>query len=238
MKRHPLLIGHRGASAVAPENTRAAIRAAARAGADMVELDVQLTRDGRVVIFHDDRLERTTNGAGRLSASRYAALARLDAGSWFAPRFARERILLLSQALHVAPRRMAINLELKRTPRRRALIRAVLRAMRTARVARRILVSSFDARLLRPLASSGLRYALICRADAERSLRQAIRLRCAAWHPCSSLVTRRRIATAHAAGLRVHVWTVNDPRRARRLIRLGVDGLFTNDPARLRTVVG
>ena len=237
MRHRPLLIAHRGASAVAPENTRAAILAASRVGADMVELDVQLTRDGRVVIFHDTRLERTTNGRGRLRTSRYVDLARLDAGSWFAPRFARERILLLSRALRLTPRRVALNLELKRTPKRQALIGAVLRALRTARVTRRILLSSFDARLLRPLVPTGLRYALICRTDAERSLRQAIRLRCAAWHPFSTLVTPRRIATAHAVGLRVHVWTVDDPHQARRLIRLGVDGLFTNHPARLRTVV-
>ena len=238
MRRRLLLIGHRGASAVAPENTRAAILAAFRAGADMVELDVQMTRDGRLVIFHDDRLERTTNGTGRLSASRYADLTPLDAGSWFAPRFARERILLLSQALRLPPRQMTLNLELKWTPKRQALIRAVLRTIRTARVSRRVLVSSFDARLLRPLVSTGLRYALICRTNPDRSLRQAIRLRCAAWHPFSTLITPRRITTAHAAGLRVHVWTVDDPRRARQLIRLGIDGLFTNHPARLRTVVG
>src|SRR3990167_3043170 len=95
-RARPITIAHRGASAVAPESTRAAINAEVRAGAAMIELDVQMTRDGRLVVFHDDRLERTTNGSGRLRATTYARLARLDAGTWFDPRFAGERILLAS----------------------------------------------------------------------------------------------------------------------------------------------
>jgi glycerophosphoryl diester phosphodiesterase len=233
MRPRPILIAHRGASAVAPEGTRAAIRAAARAGADMVELDVQLTRDGRVIVFHDARLDRTTNGHGSVERMPYAAIARLDAGRWFHPRFAGERILLVSQALRMIPRRVRVNLELKRTARRQALVRRLLRVLRRTGGTSRLLLSSFEPRLLRPLTSGGLPLALICRRDADRSLTTAIRLGCAAWHPFHTLVTRRRLARAHAAGLRVHVWTVDRPAHARRLVRWGVDGLFTNDPARI-----
>lgn len=200
----------------------------------MVELDVQMTRDGRLVVFHDARLERTTNGTGRVIETPYAKLARLDAGSWFHPRFAGERVLLVSQALRLTPRRMGVNLELKRTPHRRALLRRLLRVVGRARPGRWLLISSFDPALLRPLRSTGLPRALICRTRADRALQQAIRLGCSAWHPFHPLVTRRRIARAHAAGLRVRAWTVDQPSRARRLIRWGIDGLFTNDPARLR----
>ena len=237
LRSRPLIIAHRGASAVAPEGTRAAIRAAVRAGADMVELDVQMTRDGRLVAFHDDRLERTTNGAGRVSDVPYARFARLDAGSWFHARFADERPLLVSQALRLTPRRMGINLELKRTPRRRALLQRLVRVVGGG-VRRGLLISSFDTALLRPLRPTGLPLALLCRTDADRALRRAIRLECSAWHPFYPLATRRRIARAHAAGLRVHAWTVDEPSRARRLIRWGIDGVFTNDPARLRRLVG
>ncbi|MBI4342635.1 MAG: glycerophosphoryl diester phosphodiesterase [Candidatus Omnitrophica bacterium] len=230
-----LIIAHRGASAVAPESTRAAIRAAARSGAGMVELDVQMTRDGRLVIFHDDRLERTTNGRGRLTQRRYAELTRLEAGRWFHPRFAGESILLVSQAFRVIPPRMGVNLELKRTRRRARLLVRLRRILRGAAVRGRLLVSAFDPALLQPLQGSRLARALICRRDPDRSLQRAIALGCLAWHPFHTLVTPRRIARAHAAGLRVHAWTVDDVRLARRLIRLGVDGLFTNDPARLAT---
>ena len=234
MRGRVILIAHRGASAVAPESTRAAIREAARAGADMVELDVQMTRDGRLVVFHDERLERTTNGRGRVGGTRYAQLARLDAGAWFHPRFAGERILLVSQALRLAPTRMGINFELKRTPKRQALLRRLMRVVSRARLGQRLLLSSFDPRLLEPLRSTRRLRALICRRHPERSLAQAIRLGCDAWHPFHALVTPRRIQRAHAAGLRVHAWTIDDRRRARQLVRWGVDGVFTNHPARLR----
>lgn len=234
MARAIRIIAHRGASAVAPEGTRAAIRAAARAGATMVELDVQMTREGRLVIFHDDRLERTTDGAGRPGRLRYARLARLDAGRWFHPRFAGERILLLSQAIRAVPRSMQINLELKRTSRRRELLAGVRRVLAWTRSRRRVLLSSFEVRLLRPLRNLGMPLALITRRSPDRGLRQAIGLGCRAWHPHHTLVTRGRVLRAHAAGLQVHAWTVDAPRRARELAALGVDGVFTNDPARLR----
>lgn len=229
----PLIIAHRGASAVAPESTRAAIRAAVEAGADMVELDIQMTRDGRLVIFHDERLERTTTGSGRVGAASYAELARLDAGSWFHPRFAGERIVLARQALRLAPRRIGVNLELKRTSTRRALLDRVRRLIRREPHKTRLLISSFDVGLLEPLQDVSVALALLTHQAADASLRQAIRLGCRAWHPLHTLVTPRRIARAHAHDLRVHVWTVDDPRRARTLLRWGVDGIFTNDPGRL-----
>lgn len=228
----PRIFAHRGASAAAPEGTRAAILAAIRMGADFIELDVQLTRDGRLVIFHDERLDRTTDGAGRLRDTRFAALARLDAGRWFGSRFAGERVLLVSQALRLIPGRIGVNLELKRTARRERLIRPLLRLLGRVRHPK-MLLSSFDPRLLQLSRRSGRPLALITRHHADQGLSRAIRLGCASWHPFQDLVTARRVARAHAAGLRVHAWTVDDPARARRLVRRGVDGLFTNDPARL-----
>ena len=231
-----MIIAHRGASAVAPESTRAAIREAVKTGAGMVELDVQMTREGRLIVMHDARLDRTSDGRGPVSQARYRDLAGLDAGSWFAPRFAGERILLASQAARLLPRRVGLNLELKRTPRRRALLVRVARLARRDRLHERLLISSFDPLLLAPLRRHHLRLALICSRRPGRSLGQAIALRCWAWHPLHSLVTRSRVARAHAAGLRVHAWVVDRPARARQLIRLGVDGLFTNRPATLRSL--
>lgn len=235
----PLIIAHRGASGVAPESTRAALRAAAASGAQMVELDVQMTRDERLIIFHDDRLERTTDGAGRVRQMRYADLAALDAGAWFHRRFAGERILLVSQALRLLPQRVRVNLELKRTPRRKAVLRRLLQLLaRTPRSRHRLLISSIDPALLRPLRPTAIPLALICHRLPEQSLRQAVRLQVPAWHPNHALLTPARVARAHAAGLRVHAWTVDDLARARRLLRWGVDGLFTNHPARLCRLLG
>ncbi|MDP3721901.1 MAG: glycerophosphodiester phosphodiesterase family protein [Candidatus Omnitrophota bacterium] len=232
-RKTALIIAHRGASAVAPESTRAAIREAARSGAQMIELDVQMTRDGRLIIFHDDRLERTTDGSGWARRRAYAHLARLDAGAWFNPRFAGERILLVSQALRLIPRRMRVNLELKPAAHHQTLLRRLRGIARRARLGRRLLVSSGDPALLQRLVPSRVGTALICHRRPDRSLQQAIHLRCVAWHPWHPLVNPRRLREAHAAGLRVHAWTVDNLRRARRLVGWGIDGLFTNHPARL-----
>lgn len=220
---------------MAPESTKAAIAAAWAAGATMVELDVQMTLDGRLVVFHDAHLSRTTNGRGRLAKTSYRTLARLDAGSWFHPRFAGQRILLVSQAMRLIPRSRQLNLEVKATAQPRRVVKQLLPLTRPIR--QRLLVSSFDRGVLQQLRAVALPSALICATRADRALREAIRLGCAAWHPQVSLVTPRRIANAHAAGVRVHVWTVDQPAEARRLRRWGVDGIFTNDPARLRKAI-
>jgi glycerophosphoryl diester phosphodiesterase len=202
----------------------------------MIELDVQLTRDRRPVVFHDDRLERTTDGSGRVARTAFARLSRLDAGSWFHPRFAGERILSVAQAVALIPPPAGINLELKRTSAGAILGRSLLRLLDRPGIRRRLLLSSFEPALLRPFMPHRIALALICREGAERSLALAVRLGCLAWHPFHTLVTPRRVAQAHAAGLRVHAWTVDDLRLARRLVRWGVDGLFTNHPARLKAL--
>lgn len=231
-----LIIAHRGASAEAPENTAAAIRRALALGADMVELDVQLTKDRRLVIFHDARLERTTTGRGPLAQRTYRDIARLDCGSWFFPRFAGERILLVSQALRLIPPPRQANLELKATSRRAVFVRRLIRSLAWTRTITRVLVSSFDPWLLAQVKARQPRIAtaLLCHRQPDRTLRQAVRIRCAAFHPHTSLINPSLIARAHAAGLRVHAWTVDRPPEARRLVRMGVDGLFTNVPARIR----
>ena len=234
--RGVLIIAHRGASAEAPENTAAAIRRAWQVGADMVELDVQVTADDRLVIFHDDRLDRITGVRGRLIRQRWTDLQQLDCGSWFASRFADERMPLLSRALRSVPSTKRVNLELKRTQKPSVLITGVVRALRATGRVRRALISSFDMELLARLrrAHRQAAIALICRRRPRVALRRAVRLGCRAWHPHASLVTPALVREAHAAGLRVHAWTVDEPAQAHRLLRLGVDGVFTNDPARLR----
>src|SRR5258708_11793081 len=95
----PRIIAHRGASAIAPENTLAAFRAAAVSGATWVEFDVSLTKDGRPVVFHDDLLDRTTDGTGLLAETPFEILTHLDAGSWFAPDFSGEMVPTLEEDL-------------------------------------------------------------------------------------------------------------------------------------------
>ena len=237
LSKRPIVIAHRGSSGGAPEGTAAAIRLAIRQHSEMIELDVQMTKDRRLVIFHDERLERTTDGQGRLSNHTYGALARLDAGGWFSTRFRGERILLVSQALRLIPKPVMINLELKSRPRE-SFISRVIGCVRRSRAARRTLVSSFDASCIARVraAAPSMATALICRHHAAGSLRQAVALGCAAWHPHVSLVTPSFVQHAHEHGLRVHAWTVDRAQQAQRLLNAGVDGVFTNWPDRIHPV--
>ena len=203
----------------------------------MIELDVQMTKDHRLVIFHDARLERTTDGRGQLANQTAGSLARLDAGRWFSARFRGERVLLVSQALRLIPDPVMINLELKSRPHA-SFISRVVSCVRRSRAARRTLISSFDASCIarvRAIAPS-LATALICRHRAAASLRRAAAMGCAAWHPHASLVTPAIVRSAHQRGMRVHAWTVNRARQARRLLDADVDGVFTNWPDRIRPV--
>src|SRR5262245_679720 len=106
-----LVIAHRGASGTCPENTLAAFRRAVEVGADMIELDVQLTRDDAVVVMHDWTLDRTTDGSGAVGERALDELRPLDAGRWFAPEFAGERVPTLAAVLDAVP--IPINVELK-----------------------------------------------------------------------------------------------------------------------------
>lgn len=237
-RRRVIVIAHRGASAEAPENTKAAILKALARHVDMIEMDVQLTRDQRLAIFHDERLERTTNGRGRLARWRYRELARLDGGSWFSPRFANERILLASQALRLVHPPCRLNLELKRTSQAAVLVEAMARCLRWTRRLRQVLISSFDLALLRRLHAQAPRVAtaVLCARNPRRAITQATRLGCVAVHLHKTLVNAPVVRRAHEAGLRVHVWTVDRAQEARRLARMGVDGIFTNVPAQIQPV--
>ena len=230
-----IIIAHRGASRKAPENTGAAIRRALNSQVDMIELDVQLTQDNRLVVFHDERLERTTNGRGALARWRYRNLARLDCGSGFSPAFAGERILLASQAIRAIPASTIANLELKRTSKEDAMIRTLVRCLEWTRGIGRVLISSFETSLLARLKRQRpqVARALLCRRGARQALRTAHELGCVAIHPHVSLATPAWVARAHADGLQVHVWTVDHVKGAERLIEIGVDGIVTNVPDRL-----
>jgi glycerophosphoryl diester phosphodiesterase len=230
--REVFLYAHRGASAEAPENTLAAFRRALEVGADGIELDVHLSADGVPVVIHDDTLERTTDGHGPVAAQTRASLARFDAGAWFAPEFGGEELPTLEATLRLLAGRLRLNLEVKEA---RAGV-AVLDLLRHFPQADAV-VSSFDYGLLARLrrVAPELPLAVLQAAgDWHRALARAEALRACAFHPRVDLVSRPLMAACRRLDLPVYVWTVDDPGRARSLLRAGVAGLFTNDPAGLR----
>lgn len=232
----PLLLGHRGSRTAATENTLAAIVIAAAGGADGVEIDVRCCASGELVVFHDPTLERLGDGVDRraISSLTRGELRRLtlrDGG----------QIPSLEQVLDLCRKRqLALNIEMKRDVRsRRQLVGAVARCLAKGSLGIPLLVSSFDPlmlgwlHVLAPRLPKGL---LI--GEDYRPLHHAARLLGAmAVHPERSYVSRARVRGWHRRGLRVITWTVNEAGDAERLLALGVDGIISDDPARLRAVV-
>jgi glycerophosphoryl diester phosphodiesterase len=240
-----LVAAHRGASGHAPENTMAAFHAAVSAGADLIELDVRFTRDDVPVVIHDSTLARTAGGRGRIATLTVAELSAADAGSWFHPRFSNERVPLLSSVLDALPVGTGINIEVKPDGDSRPLAELALRlrdVIRAHRRTREVLVSSFDHRFLqefRHCAPHVPRGVLLhpVRDLVRRPVRIAQRLD-AAYIFCSrSRVRRSMVEAAHANGFSVGVYTVNEPRMISRLVRFGVDLVFTNYPAEIRAAL-
>lgn len=227
---------HRGASALVTENTLAAFERARADGADGIELDVRLDGDGTVVVFHDDELMRLAGRPGKvedLSAAERRAV-RLAGG---------HEIPTLAEALSAAGP-LEVNVELK-TPqlgRGEALARATAEALRKSGAMDRVVVSSFDPlallQLYRHLPDVSLAY--LFHAEQPRVLHRGWLGRvigASLVHPEACLCTERSVARWQQAGYAVNVWTVDDPDELRRLDRLGVDGVFANDPARARSVL-
>lgn len=236
----PLVIAHRGASQDAPENTLAAFSLAVEQGADGIELDVQLSADGEVVVIHDFTVDATTDGSGRVADMGLIALKALDAGSWFGPQFAGERIPTLGEVFERMPADLLFNIELKLpwTMRETGLEGQVLRLIDKYGVADRVLLSSFHPLALRrvkrmwPELPVGLLYAAVERFVAGRGWVQRM-IRAEAHHPHHSLVDPSLVNWAYARGIRLHPWTVDNPVEMRRLIDLGVHAIITDCPARL-----
>lgn len=238
----PLVLGHRGASEDAPENTLAAFRLALAQGADGVELDVWRCRSGEVVVLHDEDLRRVAGSPLRVGEATLAELRALDVGAWKSPRFRGERVPLLREVLEALPGAI-VNVELKSRGRDLRLARAVAGELARAGAEGRVIVSSFDFRLVSAfrLAAPAVPVGLLFDGDHPWRLRTALAarlLRAAAVHPDVALVTPARVARWRRRGLGVNVWTVDAPADVERLVALGVDAIVTNAPGRTRALVG
>jgi len=233
-------IAHRGASGRAPENTHAAFAAALDLGAEAIELDCQLSVDGELVVIHDETLDRTTDGRGPVGDHSAAELARLDAGSWFGSEFRGERIPRLPDVLAQLRDHVTLNIEIK-SARDLGLIEPKLAALIAAeRAAEWVVFSSFHPEGVRNMraAAPWARLGVLCDQDPlPDGLALAIELGAELLIPGRRWVDGRVVAAAHARGLDVWVWTVNEPGEMRRLIALGVDAIFSDYPERFSGLV-
>jgi glycerophosphoryl diester phosphodiesterase len=228
-------IAHRGASGRAPENTHAAFAAAVALGAEAIELDCQLSSDGELVVIHDETLERTTDGRGAVGDRTAAELAALDAGAWFDASYCGERIPRLADVIAQVRDRVLLNVEIK-SARDLGAIEPKLAALVAAEEAAPwVLFSSFHYEAMRNMraAAPWARLGVLCDEDPRRGgMALALELEAEVLIPGRRWVDVRIVEEAHAAGLDVWVWTVNEPGEMRRLIALGVDAIFSDWPER------
>jgi glycerophosphoryl diester phosphodiesterase len=230
-----LVIAHRGASGHAPENTLAAFKRATALGAAFIETDLQLSRDSRFVAIHDDTVNRTTNGQGKVHDLSLADLRRLDAGSWFGSEFAGERIPTLEEILEFSKKHdVVFYLELKPSGSWGGE-HALIGALRESGEVARTVVISFDAGVLEGLRriEPTLMTGLLFDGQIDRPLERAVEIGARQLAVRGDLVTPALLAEARKKDLQVVCWTVNQPAHMRLLIEAGVDGIMSDYPDRL-----
>ena len=220
-----LCIGHRGARGHEPENTLRSVRRALELGAHGIEIDVWFV-DGELVVIHDAKLERTTNGRGYVSRKTFAQLRALDAGQG-------ERIPTLREVFETVDRRAFINIELKGR-RTAGPVRALIAEFVEQRAWRyeNFVVSSFHRAELRAVSDPRIPIALLLARPTKLYALSARRVRAGAVNPALRFVTQRFVEDAHGRGLKVFVYTVNEPEDLARMRAWGVDGVFTDFPER------
>lgn len=238
----PVVYAHRGASGVCPENTMAAFRKAVEMGATGIETDVQMTRDGVLVLLHDEQLDRTTSGKGLLAQRAWDEVRGLDAGSWFNDTFAGEPVPALAELLELVKESgIRLNIEIKSGVVLYPEIEAkTIEAVNRHGVSGQVIFSSFnhyslmECKRLAPDIPTGILYM----AGLVDPWLYARHVGADALHPLFYGVRPELVAGAHAAGLAVNPWTVDDPVIIAGLIQSGVDGIITNHPNRVLEVLG
>lgn len=248
----PFVTAHRGASAYAPENTLAAVRLGVEMGADMVEIDVRRTKEDELVAVHDATLARTTNAEQvyphrapwRVDDFTLAELAKLDAGGWKAPRYAGEQVSTLSEVLQtLAEAKVGLMLEVKEPSRYPGIARNIMTELSTdpywrhATDPQRLLIVSSDSTFQRALHQLAPRYPIGLIGTPRRGDVRAL----ADWADFVNVehteLDPDLVDRIHAAGMSTAPWTVDRPADMRRMVGYRVDGITTNRPDVLRSVL-
>ena len=228
---NPKVIAHRGARKIAPENTIEAFKLSLEAGCDGIEFDVHRCSTGELVVIHDDQVNRTTNGVGFVKEISWGELQRLDAGSWFDSQFAGARIPSLRQVLDLVKGSVVLNIEIKNAPTDYPDIEEDLVAELGGYPLEKVIVSSFDHKFLRRLSKLDRTLNLAVLADVvfEDVVNYVQNLNAKYWHPGFGELRAAEVEEAHAGGLLVNTWTINEQRGWASAIKMNVDGIVTDD---------
>lgn len=236
-KKNILVIAHRGASGYAPENTLASMKKAIEMKADMSELDVQETADGKMIILHDGSLKRTTGVDKNIWETNYADLKGLDAGSWFSEEYKGESIPTLQEVIDLVKGKMKLNIELKTNKHEKKLAERTLKIVEDNNFLDQVVFTSFKfaeadkVKELNPKAKVGYLFSKLPKdVDVFTANIDVLSAK-------YKLVDAEFVKKAKANGKEVVVWTVNKPEDMKRMIELGVDAIITNYPDILRKII-
>jgi len=233
----PLIIAHRGASAVAPENTIAAFEAAIAAGADGIEFDVRLTRDNIPVVIHDETLRRTGRVRGRVADLTFAELNKIDVGSWFGEGFADQRVPSLEQLFELfRANSMVLYLEMKSLEQPK-LAEACCRLIEENRLKERVVFECFEHSAIEVVRDidATFKTAALFQPPSSFILKRAQAVGASEIALHHRLTNKRLVEKAKLANLKVVTWTVDDPSWVSRARAQGIDALITNNPTALIT---
>jgi glycerophosphoryl diester phosphodiesterase len=235
--KHKFMISaHRGASGWAPENTLAAFKKAIEMKSDYSELDVHLSKDGQVVLMHDDSLRRTTGTRAAVWDLTLADLKHLDAGSWFAPEFKGEPIPTLTEVIRLVKGKMKLNIEIKISRTEPDIAQKVIDIVRAEKFTQDVMITSFDKATVEQV----LQLAPELPVGFIFNEKNTVDVFAGAWPILSSkytLVDAEFVKKARMAGKKIHAWTVNDEATMSKLVDLRIDGIITNYPDRLVNVL-
>jgi len=237
------VIAHRGFSGRAPENTVAALREAIAIGADMAEIDVTLTADERVVVIHDETLDRTTDGNGLVAEYGFDEIRGLDAGSWFAPRFAGEKVPTLGEVLDTSKGRILLNVEIKTEAVDRGISDKVAAAIQERGMTDQVVVSSFSPTALEQMHAIApeIRTAVLYNPKLHRGEDPAEIVRgvgASAFNIRGSRLKAKMLRSCREHRIPVGVYTIDKPKKMKRWVKKNIDAIFTNYPDRLLEVLG
>ena len=231
-----LVVAHRGASSLAPENTLAAVNKAAELGADFCEIDVRLSKDGQVVLMHDARLKRTAGDSGAVWDFTLEELGRFEVGRWFGSEFDGEPIPTLAQVIKAVKGRMRLNIEIKVSREEPELARKVVDLIHSEGIRKECMVTSFDRatveqiKAIDPRIETGFIFGQKYPDDVFEGNWNAL--------SCNfRVVDANFVSRARETRKNIYVWTVDDPVEMKRLMELGVDGIITNRPQDLIPLV-
>lgn len=232
----PHIISHRGANLVAPENTLAALYKAAELGAKWVEFDVMLTADRHPIVIHDLRLERTTNGRGKVGNTSWPIIQRLDAGSWFSAAYAGEKIPSLEEYVKTAAELgLGMNVEMKGNVFTAGLLAEHVVAVLAQYWHKELpqpIISSFSTACLKAVYKRAPELTLgwISSKWWRNMPTKLEKYHCISLSAYEKILTRDRVQELKDHGKLVLAYTVDDPQRAQELLDFGVDGIFSNNP--------